>query len=145
MRFKQNFLNSMKVGKFRRKDWGENLMLNKKYFIIMMMISILFLFCTAVMVSAQMTDTDDPADDEQDTFLSVSPDALIVLDLSGSMAWNPAEGDNEYGSSNSLHTGHNKMFRLWLLWRILLQFENQLLSQLQSRGNCEEGPFQRFG
>ena len=65
------------------------------------MMCILFLFCNAVAVSAQMTDTDDPADDEQDTFLSVSPDALIVLDLSGSMAWNPAGGDNEYGSSNS--------------------------------------------
>ncbi|HPD56146.1 MAG TPA: PilC/PilY family type IV pilus protein [Smithellaceae bacterium] len=31
-----------------------------------------------------------PENDEQDTFADVSPDALIVLDLSGSMLWTPA-------------------------------------------------------
>jgi len=36
-----------------------------------------------------------PDNDEQDTFADVSPDALIVLDLSGSMLWTPA-GLNMY-------------------------------------------------
>lgn len=45
---------------------------------------------------------------------SVSPDALIVLDLSGSMDWNPAGGNNIWGSSScsgtfysSSGSGHN--------------------------------------
>ena len=32
---------------------------------------------------------------------STAPDALIVLDLSGSMAWNPAGDDLTYGSTDS--------------------------------------------
>ena len=32
---------------------------------------------------------------------SVQPDVLILLDLSGSMAWNPAGGDNIYGSNTN--------------------------------------------
>ena len=36
-----------------------------------------------------------PDNDEQDTFADVAPDALIVLDLSGSMLWTPA-GLNMY-------------------------------------------------
>lgn len=65
------------------------------------MICILFLLCTVVISNAQLTDDEEPASDEQDTFLSVSPDALVVLDLSGSMAWNPAGGSNQFGSSTS--------------------------------------------
>ena len=75
------------------------LMLDKKYMIAT--IGVIFLLCTAVISHAQLTDTDDPAEDEAGTFLSVSPDALIVLDLSGSMAWNPAGGTNIWGSSLS--------------------------------------------
>jgi Tfp pilus tip-associated adhesin PilY1 len=52
--------------------------------------------------------------DESDLFTSVAPDALIVLDLSGSMDWNPAGGSSVYGDSTcsgpfygSSGTGHN--------------------------------------
>lgn len=38
--------------------------------------------------------------DETALFTSVAPDALIVLDLSGSMDWNPAGGDNIWGNSS---------------------------------------------
>ncbi len=45
---------------------------------------------------------------------SVAPDALIILDLSGSMDWNPAGGDNKWGNSScsgtfysSSGTGHS--------------------------------------
>ncbi len=37
-------------------------------------------------------------------FTSVNPDALIVLDLSGSMAWNPAGGSNIWGNSSCTGT-----------------------------------------
>ncbi len=40
------------------------------------------------------------AADESVLFTSVAPDALIVLDLSGSMAWNPAGGTNVWGNSS---------------------------------------------
>jgi len=43
-----------------------------------------------------------PAGDESATFISVAPDALMLLDLSGSMAFNPAGAENYiYGSSSS--------------------------------------------
>ena len=38
--------------------------------------------------------------DDMATFVSVAPDALILLDLSGSMAWNPAGGDDIWGDSS---------------------------------------------
>ena len=42
-----------------------------------------------------------PASDESALFTnSTEPDALIVLDLSGSMDWNPAGGTNTYGISS---------------------------------------------
>lgn len=42
-----------------------------------------------------------PASDESALFTnSTEPDALIVLDLSGSMDWNPAGGNNTYGISS---------------------------------------------
>lgn len=40
------------------------------------------------------------ADEEAIFTSSTAPDALIVLDLSGSMAWNPAGGSNTYGISS---------------------------------------------
>lgn len=47
-------------------------------------------FCLSVDAHAQ----------DESTFVSVAPDALILLDVTGSMAWNPA-GENEvYGSSS---------------------------------------------
>ncbi|OGP67329.1 MAG: hypothetical protein A2W27_04775 [Deltaproteobacteria bacterium RBG_16_44_11] len=40
---------------------------------------------------------EEPPCDEEATFVSVAPDALFLIDFSGSMAWNPAGGDHEYG------------------------------------------------
>lgn len=42
--------------------------------------------------------------DETALFTSVAPDALILLDLSGSMAWNPAGGNNIWGNSTCTGT-----------------------------------------
>ena len=53
----------------------------------------------AISLNAFAQEEDVP--DESATFISVAPNALILLDLSGSMAWNPAGGDAEYGSSQS--------------------------------------------
>ncbi|HOX14702.1 MAG TPA: PilC/PilY family type IV pilus protein [Smithellaceae bacterium] len=51
---------------------------------------------------ANAGNADTPAGGEEALFTtSVAPDALILLDLSGSMAWNPAGGDKPYGSSPS--------------------------------------------
>lgn len=41
------------------------------------------------------------ADDETATFISVAPDALILLDLSGSMNWNPAGSQTLFGRSSA--------------------------------------------
>jgi Tfp pilus tip-associated adhesin PilY1 len=70
---------------------------------------ILWLFLTPGMVGAAQ-----PAEGEEALFTtSVAPDALIVLDLSGSMDWNPAGGSNIWGNSScsgtfysSSGTGH---------------------------------------
>jgi hypothetical protein len=51
----------------------------KKYLLLMFILGSLFLSAQAY-----------PQDDESDLFTSVAPDALIVLDLSGSMKWTPA-------------------------------------------------------
>jgi Tfp pilus tip-associated adhesin PilY1 len=75
-----------------------------------LLISIIFVVLFAA-VGAAVT----PPDGEEALFTtSTSPDALIVLDLSGSMAWNPAGGSNIWGSStcsgtfySSSGTGHN--------------------------------------
>jgi Tfp pilus tip-associated adhesin PilY1 len=55
-----------------------------------------------------------PAGEEALFTTSTAPDALILLDLSGSMDWNPAGGDNTWGNSScsgtfysSSGTGHN--------------------------------------
>ena len=52
---------------------------------------IIIFFCGAALLQAQ----------EEDLFFKTyAPDALVVLDLSGSMAWNPAGGSNMYGNSS---------------------------------------------
>ena len=52
--------------------------------------------------SASVLAEDEAAGDESATFTSTnSPDALIILDLSGSMDDNPAGGSYKYGSSSS--------------------------------------------
>jgi len=52
--------------------------------------------------------------DDDATFISVAPNALILLDLSGSMEWNPAGGTDVWGNSScsepfygSSGVGHN--------------------------------------
>jgi Tfp pilus tip-associated adhesin PilY1 len=74
--------------------------LNKKSLITLTIIffAIISLFAAVCAVYADY----EPAGDESATFVSVAPDALIVLDLSGSMLFNPAGADNYiYGSSSS--------------------------------------------
>ncbi len=66
----------------------------KKYFLWGLCVIILNPFLIPE-TFAQSTTADDSA-----TFISVAPDALILLDLSGSMAWNPAGGSSTYGSSS---------------------------------------------
>ena len=73
-------------------------MLNKKnLFILAVIISIIIAVFSSVNVWA-----DAPAGDELETISNYLSDALIVLDLSGSMAFNPAgDGTYTYGSSTS--------------------------------------------
>lgn len=53
-------------------------------------------------LSASVWAEDEPAGDESAAFTtSNAPDALIILDLSGSMLNNPAGGSYEYGTSSS--------------------------------------------
>jgi Tfp pilus tip-associated adhesin PilY1 len=61
--------------------------LKKKYFIFTLILASLFLNSSA-----------HSQDDESDLFTTVAPDALIVLDLSGSMRWTPA-GERMYTHS----------------------------------------------
>ena len=74
-------------------------MLNKKYlFVFAVIINVII----AVFLSVNVWADDAPAGDEQATMTNYLPDALIVLDLSGSMAFNPAgDGTYTYGSSTS--------------------------------------------
>jgi len=66
------------------------------------MFLIVLLLCLPFFVWAQTEDEIPPANDEQDTFGGAAPDALILLDLSGSMDWNPAGDDTfVYGSSTA--------------------------------------------
>lgn len=81
----------------------------KKYCSILALAMIL---CFTGQVSAQITD-------ESALFSSVAPDAMIVLDLSGSMKWNPAgDSDKIYGNStcsgttfydDNSHTGYKTL------------------------------------
>jgi Tfp pilus tip-associated adhesin PilY1 len=74
---------------------------------------ILFVLLAANLL-AKNAAADAPVADETALFTnSMSPDALLLLDLSGSMEWNPAGGTNIYGNSScsgtfysSSGTGH---------------------------------------
>lgn len=74
----------------------------KKYVLIISMIFFLS-FLSTTLVFAQ---DEAPAGDEGGTFVSVAPDALIVLDLSGSMLWSPV-GAYMYVNSSHACTGSN--------------------------------------
>jgi hypothetical protein len=57
--------------------------------------------CAIILLAALMSFIGCPAAvaDETALFSTVAPDALIVLDLSGSMSWNPAGGNDVWGDS----------------------------------------------
>lgn len=69
----------------------------KKNILVVLMIIILNILLLTVVFAQE---PENPPD-ESDTFTSVAPDALIILDLSGSMAFNPAGDDPRFGSSSS--------------------------------------------
>ena len=79
-------------------------------------VSVLIIILNLVLLnnaSAQTTCENgiDPPCDEQATFTSAAPDALFLLDFSGSMAQNPSGGNNIYGSyacvPDTTHCGTN--------------------------------------
>jgi hypothetical protein len=70
-------------------------MLNKKN---LLAVAVIINIIIAFFLSANVRADDPPAGDEQATFANTLPDALIVWDLSGSMAWNPAGTAYPYGS-----------------------------------------------
>jgi len=57
--------------------------------------------CAIFLLAALMSFIGCPAAvaDETALFSTVAPDALIVLDLSGSMSWNPAGGNDKWGDA----------------------------------------------
>jgi hypothetical protein len=68
-------------------------MKSRKIYIFLICIALCSLFFTGVSFAQE---------GEEELFTtSTPPDALILFDLSGSMAWNPAGDDNPYGSSLS--------------------------------------------
>lgn len=78
----------------------------RKYVVLGLMI--MLSFSISLNVSAQEETGDEEA------FVSVAPDALIMLDVTGSMAWNPAGGTDIWGDANcagpfygSSGTGHS--------------------------------------
>ncbi|MCX5856005.1 MAG: PilC/PilY family type IV pilus protein [Deltaproteobacteria bacterium] len=72
-------------------------MKTNKILSFIMGIAFLFLFAGAGNATA-------PTPGEEALFTtSTAPDALILLDLSGSMAWNPPGDDRPYGSTNSCY------------------------------------------
>lgn len=67
--------------------------------ILSLMMGIIFLF-----YGAGAGNADAPVSGEEALFVSsTQPDALIVLDLSGSMDWNPAGDDLTYGSTSACY------------------------------------------
>ncbi len=76
---------------------------------------LLFVFFAAGFLFAGKVSATAPVTDESALFTnSTQPDALLLLDLSGSMDWNPAGGTNIWGNSSctgtfysSSGTGHN--------------------------------------
>ena len=56
----------------------------------------------AISIMSDKSIADQPAEGEEALFTTpTSPDALLLLDLSGSMAWNPAGGTKTFGSSTT--------------------------------------------
>ena len=57
--------------------------------------------CAIFLLAALMSFIGCPAAvaDETALFSTVAPDALIVMDLSGSMSWNPAGGNDVWGDA----------------------------------------------
>jgi len=76
----------------------------RKYFLIALILGSLFFNPKAY---SQEEETEPP--DESDLFNSVAPDALIVLDLSGSMNWTPV-GEVMYTHSDSLCSSSSAPF-----------------------------------
>lgn len=62
-------------------------------------VNLLILFIAGFFAGSALA-TSPPSDETALFTNSTSPDALIVLDLSGSMDWNPAGGTNIYGNSS---------------------------------------------
>lgn len=90
-------------------------MFKNKFKSMTLLISLILLFCLSLNIAwAQEEEELEPAGDEQGTFLSVTPDALIVLDLSGSMNFNPLGEDGyAYGSSFSCSKDTTKCKNTW--------------------------------
>jgi hypothetical protein len=61
---------------------------------------ILFVLLAVSLFAGNVSATAPAAGEEALFTNSTSPDALILLDLSGSMLWNPAGGDNIYGNAS---------------------------------------------
>ena len=64
-------------------------------------ILLIIFFILPANIRAQEIEEPETGYDESDTFSPVAPDALILLDLSGSMNWNPAGAPFPYGSSTA--------------------------------------------
>lgn len=60
----------------------------------------LFILLLIMICPFEVYGTNPPEGEEALFTTSIAPDALIVLDLSGSMDWNPKGGSQIYGSSN---------------------------------------------
>jgi len=84
--------------------------MKSKIFVVLVLL--VGMFCLIVTFNG-IVRAEDPEGEEELFSNSTSPDALILLDLSGSMDWNPAGGSNVYGDSScagpfysSSGTGH---------------------------------------
>ncbi len=76
----------------------------------------LLIFCLMINIARAEGEEDElePAGDEQGLFESVTPDALILLDLSGSMNSNPlGDDDYPYGSSTACKADTVKCSSTW--------------------------------
>ncbi|MGD0022056.1 MAG: PilC/PilY family type IV pilus protein [Smithellaceae bacterium] len=72
--------------------------MNKKKCLLALIISLNLAIWNNALAQTTCENGIDPPCDEQASFTSVAPDALLLLDFSGSMAQNPAGGDNIYGA-----------------------------------------------
>ena len=93
---------------------GIKMFQNKIRTIFLLVILIFFLMVNNVAWAEGEEDELEPAGDEQGLFESVTPDALILLDLSGSMNSNPLGDDSyPYGSSTSCKADTVKCASVW--------------------------------